>query len=132
MSRAACITVTNPVKFINQFSKEITMSIYMSRFAYNGASYKAMMDNPSDREAAAKAGFAAVGGKILHVYYSASTGELVCIGEGDATQVSAGRMITMAAGATSVSVEELITPSDMTSAMKLAGKVASQYRAPNQ
>jgi len=108
------------------------MSIYMSRFAYNGASYKAMMDNPSDREAAAKAGFAAVGGKILHVYYSASTGELVCISEGNATQVSAGRMMTMAAGATSVSVEELITPSDMTSAMKLAGKVASQYKAPNQ
>src|ERR1035437_7688463 len=101
------------------------MSIYICRFGYAGAAYKAMMENPSDREAAARAGFAAVGSKIRDVYYSASTGELVCIAEGDATQMSAGRMITMGAGGASVSVEEVITSSDMISAMKMAGKAAS-------
>lgn len=108
------------------------MSIYMCRFSYPSVGYAAMLEKPSDREAAARVGFGAVGAKVRDVYYSATSGELVCISEGDAAQMSAVRMMTMAAGAPSVSVEELITPSDMTGAMKTAGKAASQYKAPNQ
>jgi len=107
------------------------MSIYICRFTYPSVGYAATLEKPNDREAAAQVGFGAVGAKVRDVYYSAATGELVCIAEGDAAQMSAARMMTMAAGAPNVSVEDLITPSEMAAAMKLAGKAASKYK-PNQ
>jgi len=50
------------------------MSIHICRFAYPGVGYAAMLEKPSDREAAAQVGFGAVGAKVRDVYYSAIGG----------------------------------------------------------
>jgi len=53
------------------------MSLYLTRAQYSGAAFKGMVASPSDRGAAARVLFNAVGISPLSIYYSVSTGEIV-------------------------------------------------------
>jgi uncharacterized protein with GYD domain len=105
------------------------MAMYLTRAKYSGEAFRGMIANPHDRGAVAKALFASAGMKLDSVYYSPSTGEVVCIGDGDGTKAATIEMVVMGSGMfTSVEAIELITTEAMHAAMKRAAEVAAQYR----
>jgi uncharacterized protein with GYD domain len=105
------------------------MATYLTRAKYSGEAFKGMIANPHDRGAVAKALFTAAGMTLESVHFSPSTGEIVCIGDGDGTKAATVEMVVMGSGMfTSVEAIELISTEAMHSAMKRAAEVASQYR----
>ncbi len=74
------------------------MPHFMVRWQFNGASAKAMVENPHDRTAAAKALVEGFGGK-LHCYYF-SFGEYDGLAIGEMPDNTAGAACSMAAMAT--------------------------------
>src|SRR5664279_1993947 len=78
--------------------------------------FKAMIANPSDREAAGRAMFEAAGVKLHHMWFS-TNGEVITIAEGDPVARSTIGMVVMASGGFSDGEStELITMSQMTEA----------------
>jgi hypothetical protein len=57
------------------------MSLYFTRAQYSAAAFKGMLTSPSDRGAAAKVLFDAVGIKTHSIHFSVSSGEIVCMVE---------------------------------------------------
>ena len=55
------------------------MCLYLTRAQYSGAAFKGMVASPSDRAAAARVLFDAIGIRTHSIHYSVSTGEIVCI-----------------------------------------------------
>jgi uncharacterized protein with GYD domain len=108
------------------------MAMYLTRARYSPAAFQGMVANPSDRGAAAKAMFEAAGIKLQSIYFSVSTGEVVCILEGTVQQMSVVEMVVMASGAFSyVDSDELVSMGDMHTAMRSAGPVAAKFRPAN-
>ena len=46
------------------------MALYMTQFSYTPEAWAALVKNPEDRSAAAKALLKKAGGRLLHTYYS--------------------------------------------------------------
>lgn len=108
------------------------MGLYLARAKYSPEAFKAMIANPSDREAAGRALYEAAGVKLHHMWYS-SNGEVIVIVEGDPVERSMAGMVVMASGGfTNAEVTELITMSQMTDAMKGAGAIAAKFRPPGK
>jgi uncharacterized protein with GYD domain len=109
------------------------MATYLTRARYTAEAFRGMIANPHDRSAAAKSVFKAAGLKLSSVYFSPSTGEVVCVADGDGIQASALDMAVMASGAFSqVSSIELVSMADMHKAMQSAASVAKTYTPPNR
>lgn len=109
------------------------MATYLTRAKYSSEAFKGMVANPHDRGSVAKALFEASGMTLSSVHFSPSTGEIVCIGEGDGVKAATVEMVVMGSGMfTSVEAIELIGMDAMLTAMKRAGEVAKQYRPANQ
>jgi uncharacterized protein with GYD domain len=108
------------------------MSIYLTRARYSQDAFKGMTAKPEDREAAAKAMFAAAGMKLHNMWYSGS-GEVLCVLEGTAVAGATVGMVVLASGAfTEVESTELITMGQMVEAMGNAGTVAAKFRPPGK
>jgi uncharacterized protein with GYD domain len=108
------------------------MGLYLTRAKYSPEAFKAMIANPSDREAAGRAMFEAAGVKLHHMWFS-TNGEVITIAEGDPVARSTIGMVVMASGGFSDGEStELITMSQMTEAMKGAGAVAAKFRPPGK
>ena len=108
------------------------MSIYLTRAKYSSAAFAGMISNPHDRGTAARAMFKALGVKTHSIHFSSSTGDIICIVEGNAEQMAQIGAITMSSGAFQfISSEELITTAAMNIAMAKAGKAVGKYKAPN-
>lgn len=92
-----------------------------------------MVDSPSDRGAAARVLFDAIGIRTHSIHYSVSTGEIVCMLEGTAEQMATVEMVVMGSGGfSSVCSLELVSLEQMNSAMSKASEIASKYQAPNK
>jgi uncharacterized protein with GYD domain len=109
------------------------MALYLVRSGYTSTAFQGMLASPSDRGEAAKALFKSLGLKTHDIFFSISSGSIVCLVEGTAEQVTEAQMITMASGAfTEINVEELISTKAMKTAMTNAGAKAAKYKAPNK
>ena len=109
------------------------MALYLVRSGYTSTAFQGMLASPSDRGEAAKALFKSLGLKTHDIFFSISSGSIVCLVEGTAEQVTEAQMITMASGAfTEINVEELISTKAMRTAMTNAAAKAAKYKAPNK
>ena len=109
------------------------MALYLVHSRYTPTAFQGMLSNPSDRGEAAKTLFKSLGLKTLDVFFSVSTGSIVCLVEGTGEQVAETQMITMGSGAfCEIHVEELISTKAMKTAMNNAAAKAAKYKAPNK
>lgn len=109
------------------------MALYLVRSRYTPTAFQGMLASPSDRGDAAKTLFKSLGLKTHEIYFSISSGSIVCLVEGSAEQVAEAQMITMSSGAFSeIHAEELISTKSMKTAMTNAGAKAAKYKAPNK
>jgi uncharacterized protein with GYD domain len=115
---------------VHDLELEFPMSLYLVRAQYTPEALKGLMSRPTDREAAGREIFEALGMKMHHIWYSPK-GEIVCIAEGGAVNgASVAMVITASGGLCNATVEELLTTQQQVEAMKAAGEVAAKYRAP--
>jgi uncharacterized protein with GYD domain len=109
------------------------MALYLVRSRYTPTAFQGMLAAPSDRGDAAKTLFKSLGLKTHEIYFSISSGSIVCLLEGSAEQLVEALMITMASGAFSEAhTEELISTKSTKTAMTNAGAKAAKYKAPNK
>ena len=109
------------------------MALYLVRSGYTSTAFQGMLASPSDRGEAATALFKSLGLKTHDIFFSISSGSIVCLVEGTAEQVTEAQMITMASGAfTEINVEELISTKAMKTAMTNSAAKAAKYKAPNK
>ena len=58
------------------------MSYYLYQLSYSKDAIKAMVANPSDREAAARKLIEALGGKLHHLFFAFGKYDVICLIEG--------------------------------------------------
>jgi uncharacterized protein with GYD domain len=109
------------------------MSIYLIRAKYSPEAFKGMLAKPEDRTATIKAFYEAAGVKLLHLWYSPMSGEIIAITEGTLTQGIPLGIVSMAAGTvTEGSSLELVTMEQLAEGMKAAGALAAKFRPPGK
>ena len=106
------------------------MPFYMFQAQYTPAAIKAMMNNPQDREEAARPLIEALGGKLHHLFFSMGSDDVVALIEApDDTAVMACSMAVGASGAFSAGkTKKLMTSKDAMAAMKAANTAATKYK----
>ena len=108
----------------------------MARFivtgCYTASAAKAMVENPSDREAAARAIVEAAGGTLETYYLTTGDNDFaIKVTIDDASDLIAGLLATAASGAVSnLKTVRAFTSDEFTEMQKKAGKIASAYKAP--
>lgn len=106
------------------------MPFYMFQGRYSVAAIKAMVDNPQDREAAARPLIEAVGGKLHHLFFCFGAEDVVALIEAPddkamaACALAVGASGAMSGGATT----KLMTSKDAMAAMAAAKKAAGSYK----
>ena len=108
------------------------MSYYLYQLSYSKDAIKAMVANPSDREAAARKLIEALGGKLHHLFFAFGKYDVICLIEGpDDKFLMAGAAAVASAGTVSASsTVKLMTAADAMAAMAMAGKAIGSYKAP--
>lgn len=108
------------------------MPFYMFQGRYTSEAFKAMIENPQDREAAARPLIEAVGGKLHKFYFCFGTEDVVAILEApDDAAVAAAAFVLGASGVLSGgATTKLMTASEAMAAMQTAGKATASYRPP--
>jgi uncharacterized protein with GYD domain len=109
------------------------MSYYLYQLSYSKDAIKAMVANPSDREAAACKLIEAIGGKLHHLFFAFGQYDVICLIEApDDKAMMAGAAAVASAGTVSASSTiKLMSAADAMSAMTMAGKVTGTYKAPH-
>ena len=64
------------------------MALYLVRSGYTSTAFQGMLAAPSDRGEAAKALFKSLGLKTHEIFFSISSGSIVCLVEGTASGLS--------------------------------------------
>jgi uncharacterized protein with GYD domain len=105
---------------------------YLYQIAYSPAAMKALVANPSDRQAAAAKLIDAAGGKLHHLFFAFGKYDVVALIEApDDKTMAAGAMAVAAAGTVSAAATtKLFTSEEAMEAMAAAGKAAAAYKAP--
>jgi len=100
--------------------------------SYTASAAKAMVEKPSDREAAARAVVEAAGGTLESFYLTTGDSDFaIKVTIGDASDLIAGLLATAASGAVSnVRTVRAFTSDEFTAMQKKAGEIASAYKAP--
>ncbi len=108
------------------------MSYYLYQLSYSKEAIKALVANPSDREAAARKLIEALGGKLHHLFFAFGQYDVICLIEGpDDKFAMAGAAAVASAGTVSASsTVKLMTAADAMAAMAMAGKAMGAYKAP--
>jgi uncharacterized protein with GYD domain len=108
------------------------MSFYLYQMSYTADAVKALVANPSDREAAARKLIEGLGGKLHHLFFAFGQHDVICLVEGpDDQMMAAGAMAVAASGAaSSSSTVKLMTAAEAMGAMQKAGKAIGSYRPP--
>lgn len=106
------------------------MPFYLFQGRYTPAALKAMVENPQDREAAARVLIEAVGGKLHNLFFCFGSEDIVALIEApDDIAMAAGALVVGSSGALSGgSTTKLITAGDAMKAMATAGKVSGAYK----
>lgn len=105
------------------------MPFFLYQLAYSGDAIKAMVANPTDREAAARKLIEALGGKLHHLSFAFGQYDVVCLIEGpDDTMMMAGAAAVDATGTVSASATtKLMTSSKAMAALRKAGEATGAY-----
>ncbi len=108
------------------------MAFYLYQASYTPAALKAMVDNPQDREAAARPLIEAVGGKLHHLFFCFGKEDLVALIEApDDAAMAAAALAVGASGALSGgATTKLMTSNEATAAMRAAQKASVNYKSP--
>jgi len=106
------------------------MPFYMFQARYTAAALKAMVENPQDREAAARPMIEAVGGKLHHLFFCFGADDVVALIEApDDTAMAAGALAVGASGAFSGgSTTKLMTAQEAMKAMAGAQTASKSYK----
>ena len=106
------------------------MPFYMFQGRYTAAALKAMVDNPQDREAAARPLVEAVGGKLHHFFFCFGSEDVVAIIEApDDKAMAAGSLAIGASGAFSGgATTKLMTGNEAMAAMTAAQTASASYK----
>ena len=106
------------------------MGFYLVRGTYSAEGYRGLIDNPNDREKAARAFDDQLGIKTICYFNSLSEAGFIQIVEASASAMATAQMVGMSSGGfTQVSAEEL-TPSDVFLKGQEAG-ARIKFDAPN-
>jgi uncharacterized protein with GYD domain len=99
---------------------------------YSATAAKGMIDNPSDREEAARAIMEAAGGKLSSFYITTGETDWMAIVEfADGADLIPAVLVVGASGAVSnVKTVRAYTGAEFKAAQQKAGKIASSYRPP--
>jgi len=105
------------------------MPFYMFQARYTAAALKAMVDNPQDREAAARPLIESIGGKLHHLFFCFGSEDVVALIEApDDKSMAAGALAVGASGAFSGgATTKLMTSAEAMDAMGAAKKAAASY-----
>lgn len=108
------------------------MSFYLYQLSYTSEAVKALIANPTDREAAARKLIEGLGGKLHHLFFAFGTYDVVCLIEGpDDVMMAAGALAVAASGTiSSSSTVKLMTSAEAMGAMKRAGSAMGTYKPP--
>ncbi len=106
------------------------MPFYMFQARYTAAALKAMVDNPQDREAAARPLIEAVGGKLHHLFFCFGAEDVVALIEApDDKAMAAGALAVGASGAFSGgATTKLMTSKEAMEAMAAAKAASASYK----
>lgn len=109
------------------------MPVYMFQAQYTSDAIKAMVANPQDREAPARALIESMGGKLLDMYFAMGSDDIVAIIEASDDQAAtAMSMIIGASGSfSSGATTKLMSAQEAVGAMEMAQKAASAYNPPS-
>jgi uncharacterized protein with GYD domain len=112
------------------FGEEPVMPQYLGRFSYSADAVRAMVESPQDREAAAREGVEALGGRLLGFWFSLGEFDGAFIAElPDNTTATALAMTVAGSGAMSrFETTVLVGMDEAQEAMRRAAAVS--YRAP--
>ena len=99
---------------------------------YTSSAMKAMIENPSDREAAARALVEAAGGKLETFYLTTGDHDFaIKVTIDDVSGLLAGLLATGASGAVcNLRTVRAFTTDEFTEIQKKAGSIAGAYKAP--
>jgi len=99
---------------------------------YSAAAAKGMIDNPSDREEAARAIMEAAGGKLHSFYITTGETDWMAIVEfADGADLIPAVLVVGASGAVSnVKTVRAYMGAEFRAAQQKAGKIASSYKSP--
>lgn len=108
------------------------MAFYLFQASYTPTAMKAMVENPQDREAAARSFVAACGATIHHFFFSFGKSDVVVLIEApdDVSMVAATMALGASGALSSGATTKLITGSEAMAAMKMANNLASSYKPP--
>jgi len=100
--------------------------------SYTSAAMKAMVESPSDREAAARAIVEAAGGKLESFYLTTGDSDFaIKVTIDDAADLLAGLIAVGAGGAvTNLKTIRAFTSAEFEAMQKKAGQLAGAYKAP--
>jgi len=109
------------------------VALYLYQANYTAASVKAMVASPQDREAAARPLLEAVGAKLMHLYFSFGSHDIVALIEApDDAAMMAGTMAIGASGSlTGGMTTKLMTAGEAMTAMATAARVTGAFRPAN-
>jgi len=109
------------------------MSLHLLRAKYSQEAFKGMLAKPEARRATVNAISQSAGVKLLHMWYSPASGEIIAITEGTLSQGIPLGIVSMAAGTvTEASSLELVTMEQLAEGMKTAGALAAKFRPPGK
>lgn len=110
------------------------MGLYLGRGKMSRQALRSLMDKPEDRTAAHKSALEAAGARLHHLWYSASTGELIQVYEAPSPVASSSYLFMALAGGLidGGTDEELLTPAQFVDALKSAANIAAKFHPPGE
>ena len=110
------------------------MPTFIVTGSYSAKAASGMIDNPSDREAAARDIFEAAGGKLHSFYITTGETDWMAISEfADGANILPALLVVGASGAVSnVKTVRAYTGAEFKAAQEKAGKIASSYKPPTK
>jgi uncharacterized protein with GYD domain len=105
---------------------------YLYQLAYSPEAVKALIANPSDREAAAKQMIEAVGGTLHNLFFSFGAYDVVCLIEAPDDKAMASGALAVASSGTvaRAATTKLMTAQEAMEAMRGASKAGAAYKPP--
>jgi uncharacterized protein with GYD domain len=108
------------------------MPLFIITGCYSASAARGMIDNPSDREEAARAIMEAAGGKLHSFYVTTGETDWMAFAEfADGADLIPALLVVGASGAASnIKTVRAYTSAEFKAAQQKAGKIASSYKSP--
>ncbi len=108
------------------------MAYYLWTGNYTQEAIQALVKEPQDREPGARKAVESAGGKLLHAFMALGKSDIVVLCEfPDDVNMAALSLVVGAAGSvTNAATTKLITMSEFSESLRIAGEVAGSYVPP--